>query len=832
MTALHDLRFDARRGSRALRRSPIVTAAAVISIGLGAAAATTVFSVVDAALFRPPPFERADALAILFMTQSHDGGAAAPTKLRWSWPRFREMAARQRSFDRVASFTASTAAFTDGDAEPVDGEFVSSAYFPLLGVHPVIGRVFDASSDDLDSTQPVALLGYDLWRNRFGKRDDVVGRAVEINGIRLTVLGVLPAGFKGLSGRASVWMPATIASRVTYADYLVTNQNFISVVGRLRDGVTLEQAQAELGVLGGEVDRRFPIGGPDPRAPTAATAVGINEARIDPSTRRPLFLLLAGAACLLLLACANVAGLLLGQTATRRRDVALQAALGATRARIVRQLLVEASLLALAGAAMGVAIAMLLTSHLRVPAAAFRARNFYGAMGEFASPRVDGRILAFSLALSAATVLLFGLLPALQSTRVDLQRALGDAGRGSVGFGSMRLRHLLVAAETALALVLLVAGGLFTASLRALSDTDVGFDRRNLVAFTIRPSDVKYPAPRAPALISRVLDEVRRVPGIEAASVDGCAPMSTGCANSSLYIEGRPWSSPNAAPFVLRHYVGPEHFRALGTPLLRGRAFNDGDRAGSQRVAIINETAAKRFWPGQDPIGQRVWFGGGSTFDRPDSAATIVGVVGDVAYQPLEDHPVQADFYTPYLQFTYAFRTVLVRTRGDMRGVLTEMRRAVQRASPELAVFEPRTMEERAGDSWTRVTYETNILVAFAVVALLLAAGGIFAVIAQVIADRTNEIGVRVVLGAAPRQVLAAVGAHGLRPAVSGVVVGLLAGLGVGRVLAAFLYGVPRVSIVVLGGVAAIVVVVALIATYFGARRALSVSPMDALRSS
>ena len=395
----------------------------------------------------------------------------------------------------------------------------------------------------------------------------------------------------------------------------------------------------------------------------------------------------------------------------------------------------------------------------------------------------------------------------------------------------MRLRHVLVGAETALALVLLVAGGLFAASLRALANTEVGFDRHNLIAFTIRPSDVKYPPSKAPALITSVLDEVRRLPGVEAASVDGCAPLSTGCANSTLSIEGRPWATRDAAPFVLRHYVGPEHFRVLGTPVLRGRAFTDGDRAGGQRVAIINETAAKRFWPNQDPIGQRVWFNGGSNFDRPDSAATIVGVVGDVAYQPLDDHPVQADFYTPYTQFTYANRTVLVRTRGDPRGAIAELRKAVQRASPELAIFDARTMEDHAGDSWTRVTYQATILAAFAAAALLLAAGGIFAVITQVIADRVHEIGVRVVLGAGPGKVLAAVGSHGLRPALLGLVVGVAAAIGVGRVFAAFLYGVPALDLEVLGIVATVVALVVLATTYLGARRALSVSPMDALRS-
>jgi putative ABC transport system permease protein len=828
--SLHDLSLDARRGLRSLRRSPIVTIAAVMSIGLGAAAATTVFSVVDAALFRPPPFERAGDLAILYMTSAR--ASKPPTNLRWSWPRFRELATTQRSFDRVASVSATTAAFTSGEAEPVNGEMVSSDYFPLLAVRPVIGRVFDATNDDLATAQPVAVIGYDVWQRRFAGNENVVGQVVSVNGVALSVIGVLPSGFTGLTGRAEIWVPATIAPRVSYADYLVTNQNFITVVGRLRPGVRLERARAELEVLGKQIDRRAPLAERESDVRVAATAVSINDARVDPSTRRPLLLLLAGAACLLLLACANVAGLLLGKAAGRRRDVALQAALGASRRRIIGQLLVEAALLAVAGAAVGVAITFPVTAHAGVPAAAFRGRNFYGAIGEFAAPRVDGRVLAFSLALSALTVLLFGLLPAMQSTRVDLKTALNDGGRGTIGTGSMRLRHLLVAAETALALVLLVAGGLFAASLRALADTNVGFDRHNLITFTIRPSDVTYPPAKAPALISRVLSEIERVPGVEAASVDGCAPMSTGCANSSLFIEGRPWATRQDAPFVLRHYIGAEHFRVLNTPLLRGRAFNDGDRAGSMHVAIINEKAARRFWPNEDPIGRRVWFGGGSSFDRPDSAATIVGVVGDVAYQPLDDHPVQSDFYTPYTQFTYAYRAVLVRTRGDPRAVIGDMRRAVQRASPELAIFDARTMEDHAGDSWTRVTYQTNILVAFAVVALLLAAAGIFAVIAQVIADRTNEIGVRVVLGAQRRQVLAAVGGHGLRPAILGVVLGVGAAIGVGRLFAAFLYGVPPLDLVVLTAVATLVILVALVATYLGARRALSISPMDALRQS
>ncbi len=440
MTLLHDPRRDARRAWRSLRRSPIVTGAAVLSIGLGAGAATTVFSIVDAALFRPPPFARAGGLDMLYMT--HSRANESTVDVRWSWPRFRELAATQRSFERVASFSSSTAAFTDGEAEPIEGEFVSSSYFRLLALRPAIGRVFDASSDDVATAQPVVVLGYDVWQTRFGGRETLIGRVVSVNDVRLTVIGVLPKGFKGLSGRASIWMPAPVAVRATYADYLVTNQNFISVVGRLRPGVSLGQARAELALLGGRIDRRFPLEGVEPGERVAATAVGINDARIDPSTRRPLVLLLAGAACLLLLSCANVAGLLLGQAAAKRRDIALQAALGAPRSCILRQLLVEDSLLGVAGAAIGVAIALALTARAGVPAAAFRARNFYGALGEFAAPRVDARVLAFSLALSAATPLLFGLLPAMQSTRVDLRTALTDGGRGVVAAGWSRRRRL------------------------------------------------------------------------------------------------------------------------------------------------------------------------------------------------------------------------------------------------------------------------------------------------------------------------------------------------------------------------------------------------------
>jgi putative ABC transport system permease protein len=391
-------------------------------------------------------------------------------------------------------------------------------------------------------------------------------------------------------------------------------------------------------------------------------------------------------------------------------------------------------------------------------------------------------------------------------------------------------RQLIIGVEAALAVLLLSCAGLLIAGWRRLDATDVGFDRAHLLTFLIRPSEVVYPAPKAPALIERVLAEIERVPGVEAASVDGCAPAGTGCATSTLYVMGRPAPKPENAPPVLRHYVGPNHFAALGVPLLRGRVFSSSDRVGATRVTIISQTAAKRFWPNEDPIGRRVWFGGGSNFDRPDSSAEIIGIVGDVAYQALAEHPFQPDFYTPYAQFTYASRTVLVRTRGDPSALVPAVRHAVREADPNLALFEVRSMEERFRDSWARLSYQMRLLSAFAAAAVLLAGMGIFAVVAHSVGDRRREIGIRVALGATPGQIIASVGKHGARPAMVGVGVGMLAMVLIGRVLASSVFGVRAFDPPVLGLVVVVVVVVTLIATYLAARRALAIEPVEAMR--
>jgi len=815
-----------RIASRSLARTPVLSGAAVLSMSVGIAATTVVFSVVDAALFRPPPFPDAGRLAIIYTTRQR--GNAPAGRERWSWPRFRLLAGA-RSFTGVASFTPSVLALTGDQSEPANAEFVSSAYWRVVRITPAIGGVFPADADVAAGVAPVAILSDALWRRRFGGSPTVVGSKIAVNGVPLTIVGVAPAGFDGLTGRAQLWIPATMAPRLTYPDYLVTPQNFISVVGRLRDDASLETARQELALLGAEIQRRVPVPTSIAENRFAATAGSLAEARIDPSTRRPMILLLGAAACLLLLACFNVAGLLIGRALTRRREIAIRVATGASARRIVGEQLLESAVLAVAGGALGVALAALVAGRLVLPASAARGRNFYGAIGEFATPHIDWRVVAFCTGLCVMATFVAGLIPALRAARVDLVSDLKDGARGSSG--KSIARQFLVGLESTIATGLLFAGGLLALSWSRLENTDVGFDRSHLLTFWIRPAEIRYPVAKAPALIDRVLEEIRALPGVEAATVDGCAPVGAGCASSTLYVMGRPIPKPGEAPGVLRHYVAPDHFRTLGIPLLRGRVFEPTDRAGSPRVAVISLNAARRFWPGGDPIGQRVWFGGGSSYDSPDSSAEIVGIVGDVANQPLDDHPFQADFYTPYKQFTYSSRAVLVRTHGAPATAVEPIRRALSRVDSDLTLFDVHPLDEQIHLSWGRLAYQIRLFGTFAVAALLLAATGIFAMIAHSVTDRRAELGVRMALGASSMNVVAVVSRQGAWPALAGLGLGLAAAIVAGRWLVAFVYGVSAVEPILVGAVFGVTGVVSLAATSIAARRALAIQPIEAMRA-
>ena len=826
MSILGELRYAVR----SLRRMPLFTAAALFSLTLGIAGSAAVFSLVDAAMFRRPPFAGADRLAVLNITQRtpRDG----ELRHRWSWPRFQLLRQSVRSFDVATSSNNVVTLTGSGDPEPLPIEIVSPGYFDVMRAPLVSGRGFVEGDAIAGATSQAVVIGHDLWLRRFEASEGAVGARLELNGMTFAVIGVAARGFTGVSGLAQAWIPATAAPLVTYRDYLTTNQNFITVVGRLRGDATMDVARAELAVLGSRIHAVQPSEAETPQDEFSAAALTLNEARIDVVTRRALLLLAAAAALLLLIACANVAGLLVGRAAARRREIAIRLAIGSSRARLVRQMLVEGGVLAAAAGGLTLFIAAWVMPFLRIPATLARGRNFYGAVGEFATPTVDWRLFAFTFAVSAGAVLLCALLPALRSTRTTISSDLKTGGASAPAGARVSLREGIVGFQVCLAVVLLVGCGLLLSSYARLRTAAIGFEPDGLITFMVRPSEVAYDTTAAPALIARVLEEIGRVPGVEAATVDGCAPLSTQCASASLRIVGRPLTASTDAPAVLRHYVSPDHFRALRIPILRGRGLETTDRAGSPGVVVINDAAAKRFWPGEDPIGKRVWFEGAAAFASPDASAEIVGIAGDVAYQPLNENPVQPGFFTAYAQFTYPNRMVLVRaSAGDPLALVPELAQAVRRADPHLALFDVQTMVARAQGSWSKDRFQAALFGIIAFIALSVAATGVFAVTSFFVTSRSRELSVRMALGANARQIGRAILAPTMRVALPGAAAGLLGAILLGRAMRAALYETSPLDPGVIGAAVLVLIGAVIAASYVPLRRALSLNPVDVLRN-
>jgi putative ABC transport system permease protein len=807
----------------------LVSVAATIAVGV--AALTTTFGIVNAALFRLPPFHDSGRLAMLHLERRPDG--EPPRQERWSFARFQLLQLSQRSFEEVASYSPATITLAgDEGAELVHAERISASYFSLLRVGAVRGRLFNEDDDAAAAPSPVAVISHGLWTQRWNADPAIVGRTIRLNGVPFDVVGVLPRGFGGLSGRAEVWIPRTISPQVTYAEYLTTNQNFISAVGRLRAGVELDAARAELAALGAEINRALPS---DPRFPqerVTATAVSLNDARVDKTVRRSLFVLLGGVALLHLLACANVINLLLGRAAARRREYAMRIALGSSAGRLFGHILGHGVVIALAGGGLGIMLASWTSALVAPPASAWR--NFYGSLAPFDAPAFSVVELAFGIGLAAATALLVALAPAVSAFRVDVSTAM-KASRRSAASGGLSLRHpsargVIVGIEAALATLLVVAAGLLADSFQRMQRAQIGVEPDRVLTFWVIPSEARIPPATAPAFIARLLDALARVPGVQSASVDGGGPLS-GTASSTLYIDGRPRPPAGQAPPVLRHYIAPDHFRTLGIPVRRGRVFTAADTAEAPRVAVISETAARRFWPDEDPIGQRVWFGGGSNFNSPESSAAIVGIVADVVYEPFDRQPNFASFYTPYTQFTYASRMVFLRTAGDPLSVVPDVRRAIATVDPEVAMRDVQPLAALVSGSWARQRFEAILFGGFGVAGLLLAASGIFAVLAYAVEMRTHEFGIRMALGANPGRIVSHVLREGLAFPFAGVLAGLAASVAVTRVLQSSLYEISPLEPRVLFGMTILLVIVAALACLAPAWRATSADPIEALRS-
>ena len=825
---LHDLRYAVRT----LLRAPGFTAAALFSLTLGIGSSAAIFSLVDATMLRRPPFADADRLAVLNITQRTP--REGELRRRWSWERFQLLKRTVKSFEGVATSSNNVVTVTgSSNPEPLAVEIVSTDYLNVMRAPLVAGRGFVEGDGSAGATSHAIVIGDDVRQRRFGGIEPVIGSTLALNGVPFTVVGVAARGFNGVSGLAQAWIPATVAPLVTYRDYLTTNQNFITVIGRLRRDATIDSARTELAILGAQIHAERPSDADTPQDEFSATAMTLNDARIDVVTRRALMLLAAAAAMLLLIACANVAGLLVGRAAARRREIAIRLAIGSGRARLVRQMLIEGAVLAAAAGALTIIVTAWVMPFLRVPITLARGRNFYGAVGEFATPTLDWRLFVFTFVICACTVLLFALLPALRSTRTAIAADLKSGGAAVAGGAArLTLREAIVGLQVCLAVVLLVGCGLLLSSYARLRQAPLGFDPDGLITFMIRPSEVKYDTSKAPALLGRVLEEIERVPGVEAATVDGCAPLSTQCANGALRIVGRPPTTAADAPTVLRHYVSPNHFKTLRVPIIRGRGLEDRDRAGSPAVVVINEAAAQRFWPGEDPIGKHVWFEDAPAFGSPETSAEIVGIVGNVAYQPLNENAIQPDFFTPYTQFTYPNRMVLVRaTAGESLALAPQLLQAVRRADPDLALFDVQTMEARAKLSWSKQTFETALFVIIAFIALSVAATGVFAVTYFFVTSRSREIGIRMALGANTGQITRAIMRPTIHFALPGAAAGILGALLLARTMRASLYETSPLDPGVLCGAILVLIAAVIAANYLPLRRALAVNPVDVLRS-
>ena len=817
---------ELRYAIRGLLRMRAVAAIAVATLAIGIGATTTMFSVVYAAFLRPLPLEDPGRLVVLFNTQLSPREGFQ--RLRWSWPNIVRLQATATSFETIASFTPSLVSISGhGDPEQIDAEVVSSGYFRALRIAPAAGRLFGSGDDTVMDAEPIALISARLWKTRFSGDLAALHDTIRVNDVPLAVAGILPEGFSGLSGKAELWISPPMAARLTYAGYLTTPQNFISVLARLKDMVTLDRANAELAAispgLAGEPSRGS--------GRWSAIAVPIDETRVDPAVRRSAFVLLGGAACVLLIACVNVAILLLARARTRQREIAVRLALGASRGSLVRQLLTEGLLIAALAGATGTLLSMWGMDVIAraAPDVVPTGRANGASIASPGRPSLDAGVLAFSLAVSLGTVLVFAFAPALHASRPQLTTALKEDERG--GGRRFRAQSLLVVSDVALASFLLAGSGVLIESFALLQAQRTGFVPDNVLTFWVRPPTSRFNYPEdGPRIIERLLTRIQAVADVESAAANRCTPFM-GCSRSVIFFADRPGDTANP-PVVGRHYASADYFRTLGIPLVSGRLITDADREGTPPVAVVNQAGARLFWPGENPIGKRVWFGTttGPFSDRAH-AVEIVGIVGDVRYETI-DQPAspRADFYTSYLQFAYPDTMLIVKARGPAMSIVPSMRQAVASVDAGLPIYDVMTLDERLDKALARPRFNAALLSAFCGVALLLAAIGVYGVLSYSVSSRLREVGVRLALGADARSVFVLVLAGGLRLAAIGTAIGLVGALAASSLIRSLATGVSASDPRIFVASAAVMLAVAALAASLPARRASNVDPIVVLR--
>jgi len=820
---LEDLGTDLRYGIRNLWRNPGFGSMAILTLALGIGVNLAIFSVINAVLIRPLPFRHPDELMLI---QLLTPGRDAPGPL-WSYPKYEILRDRQQVFTATALFAERDWSLAKiDDPERLRGEAVEAPYFGLLGVDTSMGRVFTADDDRVGAT-PVAIISHALWQRRFGGSSDALGKIISLDGATMTVVGVMPAGFHGLFGQADVWRPmkATAGSDLTEP----FSHSYYQLARR-RPGVSIDQANAGLSGVGSQIDAAFPV--TDSVRQSGATAVPVSEVRVNPFMRRIALVLLGAVGVVLLIACVNLANLTLVRGLARQREVAIRRGLGASRLRIARQFFTESLLLSFAGTVAGAVVA---TVSIRVvsstmPDVGPLLRGQAGGLMRVGASMlgIDANVVVVAVALAVITALIFGLIPALQATRGDLTSILKTAigGTQSTGLRGLAFRNALLVGEVALALVMLVSAGLMLKSLMRLGQTELGFRPDRVLTFRLNLPDESYPPERSLPFVDQFLKRLQARSEVEGAAFGHCAPITGQCNGTYAYFPDRPPAASGSRKEVGVTWVSPDFFNTLGIRLVRGRWFTDRDRRGQPKVVVINETAAKQFWPNQDPLGQRIGVGQGGFRD----GAEVVGVAADVRYRAVETPP-GPDVYLPVLQSPRAGGVIFVRSHLPASAVVPIIRQELASLDRDLPLSEIKTMEERYGDATWRTWTLGVLLSIFAGLALVLALVGVFAVLAQSVAQRTREIGVRMALGAAPRDIQRLVLGRAVTIAAAGVVLGLGGAWFASRLLTTLLYEVEPDDPTVLSGIALIIFVVTLAASYWPARRAARVDPLQTIRA-
>jgi putative ABC transport system permease protein len=806
-TVLHDIRYSLR----ILLKRPGFTLVAVITLALGIGANTAIFSVINAVLIRPLPFKNPDRLMTVWennLKQGQNHGAVGGAN-------FTDWKNQNHVFESLAAYFNWNYNLTGGD-EPqrLRAVLVSGEFFETLGVEASEGRAL-TPDDDQDGNDDVIVLSHALWQNRFGASPEIIGQTVKLNGRGHTVVGVMPPGFTFPDEKTDIWRPMAMSAQQTQN----RQGKWLSVIGRLKTGVSLEQASAAMNAIARQLEQQYP----DANAGYGVRLVPLHE-EIVGKISTILLILFSAVGFVLLIACANVANLLLARASSRQKEIAVRSALGASRRRLINQLLTESLLLAMMGGVLGLLIALWGSDALIALSPANIPR--------LKEAGVDGRVLGFTLFLALLTTLIFGLAPAWQGSKPDLNDVLKEEGRGASSGSGSSLRSLLVVAEVAVSVVLLVGAGLMIKSFVQLQSVNAGFDPHNLLTMEITLPPSRYGQNQQQiAFFQQALERIKTLPGVQAAGAVQDLPFRFNEMSFPVKIEatleGQLAQSAAEQPKAVYRAVTVDYFRALGISLLEGRGFTEQDDQNTTPVVIINQAMANRFWPGEDPLGKRIRFG-----ETSDPAYAIVGVVGDIKHMGLDSYE-GAVMYQPHAQKRFPWlrwMTLVVRTNDEPMSLAASVRSRIQEVDKDQPVYSVATMEQLLAESIATPRFSTLLLGVFALLALALTVVGVYSVVSYTIAQRTREFGIRMALGAQVRDVLRLVIGQGLKLVLAGVALGLAGAGALTHTMKSLLFDVSATDPAIFAIIAVLLTGVALLACYLPARRAAQVDPMIALR--